>query len=253
MDQVYIPKNRIGFSIGNYVIIKPLEEKKPEEKLYFYGVKHINSVKLGIVKEIMSILDSRLENYENIIIAGSFLDEGFQFNDLDIILINKNEITIDKIKKDIEKKIGITLHFLNLDNKTLAAGLETDPFYQMLLSKCISKKRFIYKSKHRINYKLLDLHLLKSKTLIDNFDILSGNEKYDLVRNLMTISFYLDSRKISKELVDAEIKKNFGLKDINELKKNLVNKKTFLKEYKQIYDKTFTRILRGIKDGAKQE
>ena len=27
MDQVYLPKNRIGFDIGNYVLIKPFEKK----------------------------------------------------------------------------------------------------------------------------------------------------------------------------------------------------------------------------------
>ena len=29
MDQVYIPKNRGGFSIGSYVILKPIKIKKP--------------------------------------------------------------------------------------------------------------------------------------------------------------------------------------------------------------------------------
>ncbi|MEK6793081.1 MAG: hypothetical protein AABX95_04645, partial [Nanoarchaeota archaeon] len=86
MDQVYIPKNRIGFDIGNYVIIKPLNleiEKKPLEKIYFYRIKNIVSIKLEIINEVFIIIDKYVQNYENIIITGSFLEEGFHFNDID--------------------------------------------------------------------------------------------------------------------------------------------------------------------------
>ena len=31
MDQIYIPKNRMGFNVGIHVIIKPLEQEKVEE------------------------------------------------------------------------------------------------------------------------------------------------------------------------------------------------------------------------------
>lgn len=252
MDQIYIPKNRTGFGIGNYVIIKPLEEKKLVERLYFYGVKSIEPIKLEIVKEIMRIIDKDIENYENIIVTGSFLDEGFQFNDIDIIIVTEGKISTDKIENEI-KKTGIKAHILILSNKVLARGLESDPLYQMMLSRCITKKRFIYKTKHKINYKLLDLHLLKSKTLIGNSDILSGSEKYDLIRNMMAVYLYLQGRRLSKELVDNEIKKSFDLGDINELKQNIIEKKSFLKKYKLIYDKTFVKILKGIESGAKQE
>ena len=84
MDQIYLPKNRIGFEVGNYVIINLLEEKIKNEqkqagKLYFYGVKRVNSVKLKIVEEIMDLADKNLGYCENIIITGSFLDEGFNY------------------------------------------------------------------------------------------------------------------------------------------------------------------------------
>ena len=80
---------------------------------------------------------------------------------------------------------------------------------------------------------------------------MSGNEKYNLVRNAIAISLYLNSKKISREAVDNEIKKRFGLKDINVLKNNLIVKKSFLKEYKLMYDKLFAKILLGIKNGSK--
>jgi len=245
MDQIYIPKNRSGFSIGSYVIIKSLEKKKITEKPYFYNIKYIEPIKLEIINKIINIFDKNCV-YENIIFTGSFLDKGFNFDDIDIILIGEDKLNIKKI---IESKIGIKAHIILLNNKILMKGLETDPIYQMMLSKCIAKKRFIYKVKHKMNYKLLDLHLLKSKTLIENFDILDGNEKYYLTRNLISIFLYLKNKKISKEIVDNEIKKIFNV-NIKEIKQNILGNK-FLKRYKDIYEKTFNEIMKGIKNGAK--
>lgn len=253
MDQVYLPKNRIGFAIGNYVVVKPLEKKKSFGKLYFYGVKNLEPIKLETVHEILNIIDRTFNTYKNILITGSFLDEGFQFNDIDIIIIIDYKLSQNVIRNVIKRKTGINSHILVLSNKDLIRGLETDPIYQIMLSKCISKKRFVYKAKHKIEYKLLDLHFLKSKTLIDNFDVLNGNEKYNLVRNMMAIHLYLNNMKVSKELVDKEIKKDFGLRDIKELKQNLIDKKDFLKKYKLIYYQTFSKILKGIESGIKQK
>jgi len=253
MDQIYIPKNRAGLAIGDYVVVKPLEGKKPIEKFYFYGIKGVEPIKLGIIKDIMRIIEKNIESYGNLIVTGSFLDEGFHFNDLDLIFVAENEIKTNIVKKEIKEKTGIQAHILTLNNKSLVRGLEVDPLYQMMLSRCIVSNRLVFKAKHRVDYKLLDLHLLKSKTLIDNFDFLSGNEKYDLVRNMLAIWLYMNGKKVNKEIVDREIKKSLGLNDINKLKQNMVDKKIFLKKYKLMYDKVFAKILRGIESGAKQE
>ncbi len=250
MDQIYIPKNRAGLAIGNYVVVKPLEEKKRIEKLYFYGIKSVEPIKLGIIKDIMRIIEKNIESYGNLIVTGSFLDEGFHFNDLDLIFVAENEIKTSRVKEEIKEKTGIQAHILTLNNKSLVMGLEVDPLYQMMLSRCIVSNRFVFKAKHRVDYKLLDLHLLKSKTLIDNYNFLSGNEKYDLVRNMLAIWLYMNDKKINKEIVDREIKTSLGLNDVNELKQNMVDKKIFLKKYKLMYDKTFAKILRGIESGA---
>ncbi len=249
MDQVYIPKNRIGLSIGNYVSIRPLEEQKHVEKLYFYGVKEIEHLKLKIVYDIINSIDKLFGSYENLFIIGSFLDKGFNFNDIDLLIVTKDNINLNPIKQSIEKKTGVRVHILTLNTEELNKGLETDPLYQMMLSKCIAKKRFIYKTKQTINYKLLDLHLLKSKSLMNNFDILSGSEKYNLVRNMTAIYLYLKDKKTSNKLVDEEIKRGFEI-DVQKIKQNIIDKKDFLNKYKLIYDKTFTKILRGIEHGA---
>ncbi len=252
MDQIYIPKKREGFDIGEYVVIQPLETKKSIEKPYFYNIKSIEPIKLDIINEIFNIIDTTIK-YENIIITGSFLDEGFNFNDIDVIVISDVKLNEKNIKKSIENKIKIKVHLIIINNKTLMKGLSIDPLYQMMLSKCVSKKRFIYKIQHEMNYKILDLHLLKSEILIDNFDCLTGNEKYYLIRNMIAIHLYLQNKKISKESVDMEIKHIFTLKDIKEIKQNMLDKNSFLKKYKIIYKKIFNKIMKGIKNGTKQE
>lgn len=247
MDQIYIPKKRVGFDIGKYVIITLLDgkPKKSEEKLSFYNIESIEPIKLKVVREIINILNRSVEN-ENIIITGSFLDKGFHFNDIDIILISNEKINPRNIEKSIEDKIKIKTHILLLNNKTLTKGLSTDPLYQVMLSKCIAKKRFIYRVKQKINYKILDLHLLKSKTLIDNFDIINGNEKYYLVRNMTAIYLYLKKKKITKDSVDKEITKQFNI-NIEKIRQNVAEKKDFIKKYKYLYQKTFNKIMREVK------
>ena len=63
MNQIYIPKNRFGFETGSYVIIKPLEEKKPIENLFFYGIKEIEPIKIEIIKEVIKIIDNNIKEY----------------------------------------------------------------------------------------------------------------------------------------------------------------------------------------------
>jgi len=254
MDQIYLPKNRENFNVGSYVSIKTLEIDLTEQKIkqlkpYFYNINYIEPIKLQIISQITEIINKSIEN-ENILITGSFLEQGFNFKDIDIIIISEKN-NEKQIEKAIEDKIKIKTHIIIIDNKTLLKGLSTDPLYQMMLSRCIAKKRFIYKTKHEINYKILDLHLLKSKLLIDNFDILNGNEKYNLTRNLITISLYSSNRKVTKESVDKEIKKQ--LADTEEIKQNILNKTDFIRKYKALYDKLFEKIMEGIKKENKDK
>ena len=47
IDQIYLPKKRIGFSIGNYVRITPLDisiETIKRNKPYFYNIDNIELI-----------------------------------------------------------------------------------------------------------------------------------------------------------------------------------------------------------------
>lgn len=246
MDQIYIPKNRVGFSSGEYVIISSIIGKKEQEKkpsLCFYGVKNLEPIKIRIIEEIISLIEKKIMP-ENIIITGSFLDNGFGFNDIDILLINEDKINTELITKEIQND-GIKPHILVLNMKTLSSGLSSEPIYNLMLSKYVSKKRLIFNTKRKINYRILDLGLLKSKTLIDNFDSLNGNEKYYFVLNMISILLFIQGKKLSKDMANKEIENLFNVK-IKEIKENLV-KQDFLKKYKEVFNKTFNLVLDNIK------
>ena len=252
MDQIYLPKNRSGLNVGSYVIVKPIETKKFQEKSYFYGVKGIEPIKIGAVNEIMNIASHNIAGYENIFITGSFLEEGFCFNDVDILIVSDKNINEASLREKIWDKVGIKAHLIVINRDSLMKGLASDPLYQMMLSKTVTKKRFIYHIKREINYKLLDLHLLKSKSLIDNFNLLTGDEKYYLTRNMISILEFLQNKRITKEFTDKRIKNIFNIKDVKEIKQNML-KKEFLQKFKEVYKKTSDLIMEGISHGSKQK
>ena len=252
MDQIYIPKNRIGLNVGSYVLVKSIEQiNKKIEKPYFYNVSSIGSVKMEVVNEIFDFVAKEIGECENVIITGSFVDEGFGFNDVDVLIVSSKKINEEIVRKKLAREIGIETHVILLDNKSLIEGMATDPIYQMMLSKCIARKRFVYKTLRKINYRILDLHLLKSRVLIDSFDALDGNEKYDLVRNMIAIYLFLFGKKVGRREVDNEIKKIFRLKNAGEIRLNMLDKKNFLKKYQKIYFESFNKILKEVKHVAK--
>jgi len=256
MDQIYLPKNRIDFTIGSYVVIKPLETAqiapKEEIKPLFYNVKQLEPIKLKIIEEIFKNIEE-LAKYDNIIIMGSFLEEGFKFNDIDIIVVSENKFNEKHLKEVLENNVGAKFHISSISNKALLKGLSTDPLFKAMLTKCVSRRRFIYKIKPKISYKLLDLHLLKSKPLIENFDLLNGNEKYKMTRNLVAINQFINKDEITKDKIDLSIDRFFGSKTVQKLKENIVLKEDFLAGYKKIYKDTQNKILRAIKDESKQK
>lgn len=253
MDQIYIPKNRSNLPTGSYVLLTAMPQNMLKEvKLNFYNTSGLEPIKLEIIQKVVKIIDRFYPKRENIIIAGSFLDKGFTFNDLDIILIT-SENQNKKAEEEINKKIGIHTNIEIITYAELIQGLNYDPLYRAIISKCISEKKLIFKVKNKYNYKLLDLHLLKSKYLLDNFDYLTGKEKYKMIRNMISIKMFLENKIISLQSINKEIASLFNLKNIEEIKENILNKKEFLRIYKHIYSNLFNKILDGVKNDSKQK
>ena len=252
MDQVYIPKRRMGFEIGTYVVVKPLQEKVQTVTPFFYNINFLEPIKVEIINQIFKNISSNISRYDNIIITGSFLEKGFSFNDMDVLLISKEKIEKEYLEQLLENKIGIKVHIIVMSNKTLLKGISTDPLYRTMLSKCVSIKRFVYRVKPEINYKILDLHLLKSKLLVENFDFLTGREKYEMVRNAVAIALFIEGKQVNKSKVDERINTLFGKSMDKNLRDNIIiEKKEFLNKYEKFYKDLSSGILSSIKNGSK--
>ncbi len=248
MDQVYIPKERTpGFEIGSTVLIQPVFEKAGQ-KPYYYNIRYLEPVKITIIEEIFNYLGYA----DNAIITGSFVEEGFGFEDIDVIVVTGKKVDSESIENHFKTALGIKTQIIALNFKTLLKGVSTDPLFQMLVSKFVAKRRVLFRTARKVNYKLLDLHLLKSELLITNFYFLTGREKYKFVRNLFAITLFLDKKNISSEAVDSEINRCFGNGSVRSIKENMVGK-SFLAKYKRLYGNTFKQIMNGVKNGPKQE
>ncbi|MBU0628054.1 MAG: hypothetical protein KKC75_02605 [Nanoarchaeota archaeon] len=255
MDQIYLPKKRMGFEAGTYVAIRPLQETaKVDAMPIFYNIEYLEPVKVAITKEIFGLIDKNTSDYDNVIITGSFIESGFNFNDIDVLLISEEKIKSEQLGELIEKNTGIPAHVIAMDNKTLMKGISTDPLYRTMLSKCVSIKRFVYNAKPEINYKILDVHLLKSKLLIENFDFLTGKEKYEMVRNAVAIARFIEGKEVSKSKVDENIRLLFGKEMDERLEENMItDKKDFIEKYNKFYKTLSSKILEGVKNDSKQE
>ncbi len=245
MDQIYLPKSRPpGFGVGSFVeLIPTLKEKAP---FYTHSLPRVEPIKIQIITEIFNYF----EHADNVIITGSFLEKGFNFGDIDIIIVDN--LKLDKTwEEHFLEELGVKVHIICINRKSLVKGLRTDPLFQMMLSKYISKKRELFQKDYEFNYKLLDLHLHHSQTLVGGFDLLSGKEKYNLTRNLFAIRLFLDKQKVSIEHVDLAIGHTFGKGTVEKLKNNLVERKSFLPRFKIIYAQTFKTVMAQSKHVSK--
>ncbi len=246
MDQIYVPKIRApGFEKGVTVAITPLQSKAITE-IYCYHVQHLEPIKKVMVDEIFSYF----EHVDNVLVAGSFLEEGFEFQDIDTVVLTEKSIDNMVIKTHFKAALGIDIHLICLPLKELLKGIDSDPLFQMLLSRFVAKKRLIVPKNRTIKYKLLDLQLLESKALIDSFDFLNGRKKYKLIRNAVAIACFLDNKSLSASLVDNEIERYFGEASVISIKENTVDAE-FLLKYKLFHKKLLNRILEGVKNEPK--
>lgn len=247
MDQIYIPKERApGFEAGTAVLIEPvLERVKQKPQPYYCKVKHLEPIKVVIIEKIFEHFEGMAE-VENVLVAGSFLEEGFVFEDVDTIVLTEKRLDKTAVKAHFKAALGIDTHLICLPLKEMLKGIGSDPLFQMLLSSFVAKKRLIVPKSRAINYRLLDLHLLESKALIDSFDFLNGREKYKLIRNAVAIACFLDNRPLNASSVDNEIERYFGEGSTIKIKENAVEA-GFMSKYALFHKKLLKRILEGAK------
>ena len=250
-NQIYLKKNEgFGFEPGKTVIVMPvLEVIKKDSNLFEYNVK-LNNIKKEIAKKIFENINES-GHCENILITGSFLEEGFDFNDIDIIIIDSKGINEKNLKEKIEESIGIKAHLIFIEAEMLNKGIERDPLFRLMIGKYVSVKRIKLRRKININYKLLDAYLVKDHNLIDCFDILSIRERMKLLRDFIGIKLFSEGKNVSLESIKKEIEKMFGRETIEKLfyYGDISARQKFLK----IYEKEFKMFQNKIIENAAKQ
>ena len=251
-NQIYLQKNEgIGFEPGKSVVISPLENIIAKEPSIFeYNVK-LESLKREIVKSVFKIAD-RYGYYDNIIITGSFLDEGFNFEDIDIIIINPKNIEKDKLKNSIEENTGIKPHLILIDSESFNKGIKRDPLFRLMIDRYVSAKRAIFRKDREINYKLLDIYLLKNKNLIEGYDLFSIKQRKKLLRDFISIKLFSENKEVTIKNIEKEINRLFG-KDIIEslfYYGNNEEKHKFIAKLKKEFNKLEKYILKNVSKQA---
>ncbi|MAG08491.1 hypothetical protein CMO89_03390 [Candidatus Woesearchaeota archaeon] len=244
-NQVYLQKNEgIDFKPGKTVIITPLTDILAKELPVFeYNVK-LDSLKKEIIKKIFEIIDNS-GNYDNIIITGSFLNKGFNFEDIDIIIINPKSINKENLENSIKKDIEIMPHLILIDSESFNRGIKRDPLFRLMINRYVSIKRNIFRKDKEINYKLLDAYLLKNKNFIEGYDFYNIKQRKKLLRDFISIRLFTGNKEVTIKNVKKEIELIFGKDIIEKLfyYGDAEAKRKFIIKLKKEFNKLERRIL----------
>jgi len=249
-NQIYLQKNEgIGFEPGKSVVISPLENRISKEPAIFeYNVK-LESLKREIAKLVFKVTDN-YGYYDNIIITGSFLDEGFNFEDIDIIIINPVNMEKDRLKDSIRQNTGINPHLILIDSESFNKGIKRDPLFRLMVDRYVSARRAIFRKDREINYKLLDIYLLKNKNLIEGYDLFSIRQRKKLLRDFISIKLFSENKEVTIKSIEKEINMLFG-KDIIEnlfYYGNNEEKHKFISKLKKEFNKLEKHILENYEN-----
>jgi len=251
-NQIYLQKNEgVGFEPGKSVVISPLEDiiyKEPE--IFEHNVK-LESLKKEIVKLTFKTVDSH-GHYGNVIITGSFLDKGFNFEDIDVIIINPENMEKDRLEDSIGQNTGIKPHLILIDSGSFNKGVKRDPLFRLMVARYVSARRAIFRKDREINYRLLDIYLLKNKNLIDGYDLFSIRQRKKLLRDFISIKLFSENKEVTIKSIEEETNRLFG-KDIIETLLyygNNEEKHKFIARLKREFNKLEEQMLKNASKQA---
>lgn len=215
-NQVYLKKNEgLWFEPGRSVIISPLEGSIPADTQIFEYNTSLDSIKKEIARKIFRIIGS-ICSYSNILITGSFLETGFGFDDVDIIILDPGPVQEDRLKSMIGE-IGIKPHLMMMGRKSLDKGISRDPLFRMMAARYVSVRRILLKKEKSVDYRLLDIHLAKNRNLIDGYGLLSIGQRKKLLRDFISIKLFAENKEVTTKDIEKEAERLFGKQIIERL------------------------------------
>ena len=215
-NQIYIPKEMESIvEVGDLVQIRLL---KKHTELYYKDQKKISDFKEYLIKNIFSILQ-QFSEINSIFIVGSFLYEEV-YNDIDIIIIvDKGRENFEKnIENLLTKKLNQKFHVLLFNEKKLKTLIEKDPLTRTMFNSYVSNKKIELRYKKIVDEKHIKFLLMMPEDLLELK--LPSKIFYDNLRRLITIEQFLKNKKLDREIILKQIKKEINIKLLNKIKNN---------------------------------
>ena len=250
-NQIYLQKNEgVGFEPGKSVVVRPLETVLVKEPLIVeYNVK-LESLKKEIVRIVFKLVNNE-GDYDNVLITGSFLERGFHFEDIVIVILNPRNVNRERLNDAIKQSTDIEPHLILMDAESFNRGIKRDPLFRLMIDRYVSAKRAIFRKDREVNYKLLDMYLVRNKNLVEGYDLFSIKQRKKLLRDFISIKLFVENKDVTIKNIEKETKRLFG----KELIENILyygnneEKHQFIAKLKKEFKKLEYWIL---KNAAKQ-
>jgi len=217
-NQIYIPKSRQGeFEAGDTVEVRLIGKK---EKLFTHKVK-LTNFKEKLIKDIFNFL-GKFNNIEQIVIVGSFLIEKTIYNDIDIILLTKNEEDEkfdNRIHEKLTEEFNLKFHVISGKKSGLIKNLKFSPMMRSMFSHFVSNKKFEIPAERIIDKNNILLILMSPEDLI-SYDLKYSRLYYDSLRKLFVTEKFINNEEEDIIKIYEDIKKEIGEKLFEEIKKN---------------------------------
>lgn len=243
-NQIYIPKEMENIiEVGDLVQISLL---KKHTEIYYKNQKKLSDFKEYLVKNIFSNLH-KFSEIKAIFIMGSFLYEKV-YNDIDIIIVADSEKTNleEDIKNLLIKKFNQKFHILLFNEQRLKSLIEIDPLIKAMFNNYVSDRKIELNNKRIIDKKHIKFLLMMPEDLLEIE--MPSKIFYDNLRRLITIERFLKNKKLDREDILLQLKKEINIKLLDKIKDNKEVSNEEVKSLRGFIKKKIINIKRILKN-----
>jgi len=243
-NQIYVPlASSNDFEVGDLVEVRLVEKK--EGLCYSKNLFRLNDFKEKLVREVFSFLRS-FNGIEQVFVVGSFLTSS-EWNDIDLLIVGS--VGEGEVIKRLGEKFGFKFHVIVVNQEKLDYLIKVCPLTRSMLYYFVSNNNFDMGKERVVDINHIEYLLMMPEDVLEiNVD---GNVFYDVVRRLISIERFLESKGVDSLLIDKEVVKLLGRNDVEYLRLKGVVEGELLKKVRGVI-KSKLKIIRELLNGKKR-
>lgn len=243
-NQIYVPAgNESQFEVGDLVEVRLLEKKN---RLYVHKAS-LTDFKRKLISEIFRFL-AKNSDIEQIFVFGSFLYGKIGYNDIDIIIMGKDdsEEFDNKITDNLTEEFNLKFHVISVKEEGFLKELKTSPLMRSMMSHFVSNEKFSVPRERELDKNHI-LYLLMGPEDILKTDFEKGRIYYDQIRKLDIIERFLHNDEEDMLEINKNIENELGTKMLERLKKDEFIGKKDIDFLREIINKRLNKIKKEVK------